>query len=81
MLYPEEKTLIYKFLQRNYTVRRIKHDMRFKRAISHKGQIFLLSNKEHSKELYYQLLDTLKLVFDTPKDINEEILKTFLHIR
>lgn len=81
MISPQEKTLICRFLERNYTVRRIKHDMRFKRAIFHKGQLYLLSNKEHSKQLYYQLLDTLHFIFDTPKDINEEILKTFLHVR
>lgn len=81
MLHPEEKTLILKFLSRNYTVRRIKHNMRFKRAIYHNGQFYLLSDKESFKNLYYQLLDELKLIFDTSKDINEEILKAFLHIK
>jgi hypothetical protein len=80
MLYQEEKILIYKFLSRNYPVLRIKHNMRFKRAISVYNQYYFLGDKNNSNELYYQLLDILKIVFNTPDDINKDILKTFLHL-
>ena len=81
MLYPQEKILIDKFLERNYPVRRVKNNMRFKRAISEGNVNYFLSDKNHSKQLYYKLLDILKLVFNTPDSINKDILKTFLQIR
>lgn len=77
-----EKELMIKFLEANYPIRRIKHDMRFKRTIINEyGEEFYLSDKNQSKLLYYKLLSTLKLVFYTPEIVNKDVLKTFLRMK
>lgn len=80
MLY-NEKDLMLKFLTRNYPVYRTKQGRFFRRTIYHDdGYAYILSDKNLSKKLYYELKDTLRKIFDTPDDINREVLKIFLHL-
>ena len=78
----QEEKLMIKFLELSFPVRRIKHNMRFKRTIINEyGEAFQLSNQKQSNLLYFKLLDTLKIVFDTPDSLNKHVLKTFLHLK
>ena len=81
MLHPQEKELMFKFLKRNYPTSRIKDNMRFKRGIVLDDGIYYLSNKEMANTLYFKMLSILELVFCTEKSINEDVLKTFLHLK
>ncbi len=78
----QERKLIEKFLKLNYPVHRVKHNMRFKRTIIlDSGNKYFLSNKEATRELYYRLLDVLKLVFCSDESVNKDVLKNFLHLK
>ena len=78
----QQKELMLKFLFKNYPVYRIKHNMKFKRAIIlDNNNMFLLSNKFESKELYTQLLKIIQTVFSADEKINKDVLKTFLNLK
>ena len=71
-----------KFLTRNYPVHRIKTNMRFKRSIvMENGEVYLLSDKNATKELYGRLLNVIKTVFSSNDDINKSVLKDFLNLK
>ncbi len=71
-----------KFLKLNYPVRRLKHNKRFKRTILlDNKQVFLLSDKEMTKTLYFKLLDILKSVFRPDESTSRDVLKDFLHLK
>lgn len=71
-----------KFLKLNYPVRRLKHNKRFKRSILlDNRQLFLLSDKEMTKDLYFKLLDILKLIFRPDELTSRDVLKDFLHLK
>ena len=77
-----EKQLILKFLTRNYPVHRIKSNMRFKRSIvMETGEVYLLSDKNATKELYGKLLNVIKIVFSSTDDISKSALKDFLNLK
>jgi hypothetical protein len=78
----QEKILMEKFLKLNYPVRRLKHNKRFKRSILlDNRQLFLLSDKEMTKDLYFKLLDILKLIFRPDELTSRDVLKDFLHLK
>lgn len=81
MLNVTEKDLILKFLEKNFPTYRLKHKMRFKRAIVLDDSTYLLGDKESTKTLYFKLLDILMTVFFFEKTITENTLKTFLNLR
>lgn len=82
MIDTQERNLMMKFLIRNYPVRRLKFNKHFKRAIvTDDGHIHHLSNKESHKNLYFILLKTLKTVFYSDNELNQDVLKSFLHIK
>lgn len=71
-----------KFLKLNYPVRRLKHNKRFKRTILlDNRQLFLLSDKEMTKDLYFKLLDILKSIFRPDELTSKDVLKDFLHLK
>lgn len=77
-----EKDMMLKFLQRNYPTHRLKHNMRFKRTIVlDDGQYYFLSDKEHQAKLFYNLLDTLRIIFYPDEDLNRIVVKEFLHLK
>ena len=74
-----DKKLMFKFLERNYPVSRIKDKLRFKRAIvSDNGQIYYLSNPITNNELRHTLADTLKLVFGCDSVTIYSVIDIFL---
>lgn len=78
----DEKKLMLKFLQKNFPVYRLKHNMRFKRTIVlESNETFLLSDKSSIKDLYYKLSDILTLVFNSDKNVNKIVLESFLNIK
>lgn len=77
-----EIELMLKFLKINYPVYKAKHNMRFKRSIFiNINEVYFLSDKESLKNLYFRLLDILRIIFYTDRNILEDTLKTFLQIR
>ena len=77
-----DKKLMFKFLERNYPVTRIKHNMRFRRAIQlDNGQTFILGEQGSHIQLKFQLVDILKQVFDCDEIICKSVLDSFLPIK
>jgi len=77
-----DKKLMFKFLERNYPVTRIKHNMRFRRAIQlDNGQTFILGEEGSHAQLKFQLLDTLRQVFNCDEVICKVVLDSFLPIK
>lgn len=71
-----------KFLKLNYPVRRLKHNKRFKRTILLDNKyLYLLSDKEMTKNLYFKLLDILKSIFQPDESTSKDVLKDFLHLK
>ena len=82
MLTDIDKQLMLKFLTRNYPVSRIKHNMRFKRAIIFDdGSIYLLSDDSKHQLIKYKLLDTIKKVFACDDAFSKDVLNNFLPLR
>jgi len=78
----KEKELILKFLTRNYPVHRIKSNMRFKRSIVlENGEVYQLSDKNNTKQLYDKLFSIIKTVFSSSDDVNKTALKDFLNLK
>lgn len=68
--------LMLKFMYRYYPVLRHKINGRFKRSILFdNGYIYQLSNKREMNQIYYNLIDILKIVFKC----NEETCKNVLN--
>ena len=71
--------LIYKFLELNYPVLRVKINMRFKRCIIlEDGETYQLSDESHRKQLYARLVKIIYLVFHCDESISKDILRNFL---
>lgn len=78
----QENLLILKFLKNNYPVYRFKQNNRFKRSIKlDDGQIYYLSDKKSTNDLYFSLLSTIKTVFYINEEKAEIVLKLFLNIK
>ena len=81
MIKESEKQLIFKFLERNFPVVRIKHDRHFRRAIIlDDGTPFLLGDGSQRYKLKFRLLETLTNVFSYDQDVNSAILDNFLRL-
>ena len=77
-----DKRLMIKFLERNYPVTRVKHNMRFRRAILlDDGQTFILGEQGSHAQLKFQLVDTLRQVFNCDEIICRVVLDSFLPIK
>lgn len=77
-----QKELMLRFLTRNYPVHRIKHNMRFKRTIIlDNDEIYQLSDKIATKQLYTKLMKILETVFSSDDKINKDVLKKFLNLK
>jgi len=77
-----DKKLMLKFLERNYPVTRIKHNMRFRRAIQlDNGQTFILGEQGSHAQLKFQLVDVLRQIFDCDEIICIAVLNSFLPIK
>ena len=80
MTYTEfDKQMVLKFIERNYPVSRIKHNMRFKRAITlDNGLSFFLSDKNSHIHLKLQLVEYLRLIFSYDENFLKEVVADFL---
>jgi hypothetical protein len=82
MVETQEKKLMLKFLTKNFPVYRLKHNMKFKRTIVlETGESYLLSDKNSVEDLYYKLSDILTTVFNSDKNMNKDVLESFLNIK
>lgn len=71
-----------KFLERNYPVSRVKHNMRFKRAITlDDGVSYFLSDETSHIQLKLQLDQILRTVFYCDETKRKTALKIFLNIK
>lgn len=82
----DEKDIFLKFLSRNYPIRRIKHNMKFKRAIIlDKGFPRFLSDEHHVPLIINELIDILQEVFScdepTARIVSNKFLGEFLKIK
>ena len=76
------KSLMFKFLEYNYPVTRIKHNMRFKRAIRlDNGQEFILSEQGSYAHFKFHLTDKLRETFLCDEVICKDVLDSFLSLK
>ena len=80
MTYTEfDKQMVLDFLERNYPVSRVKHNMRFKRAITlDNGLSFFLSDKNSHIYLKLHLIENLILIFSYDENFLKEVIADFL---
>lgn len=77
-----DNELILRFLERNYPVSRVKHNMRFKRAITlDNGVSYFLSDENSHIQLKLQLDQILRTVFYCDETTRKTALKSFLNIK
>lgn len=82
MLGEIDKQMMLKFLERNYPVSRIKHNMRFKRGIIlDDGTSYLLSGggAQHLA-LQYKLFEIIIKIFDCDEATSRAVLSNFLKL-
>lgn len=72
-----DKYIIYKFLERNYPVKRIKHNMKFKRAIIIDGGLMYFFNKNDLSKS--QLKDKLTEILKKNLCYDEIIIRIVLN--
>ena len=73
---------MFKFLERNYPVSRIKNNGRFKRGIIlDNGSQHILSSTSHNKELKENLAQVLIKVFSCNIETARAILSNFLNLK
>jgi hypothetical protein len=76
------KQMMFKFLERNYPVSRVKMKKRFKRAvIMDDGNVYLLGDDTQFLTLQHKLMDVLENVFSVDDKTNVDVLKKFLHLK
>lgn len=73
-----DKKLVKKFLEKNYPVSRIKHNMRFRRAVILDDGSFFILGESDTQSLKYKLLESLKIVFNYEDSVLVPILDEFL---
>ena len=77
-----EKQMMLKFLERNYPVSRVKHNMRFKRGIVlDDGTTYLLGDDFQKQQLFYNMSDLLISIFDCDELTSKAILSNFLQLK
>ena len=82
----DEKDIFLKFLSRNYPIRRIKHNMKFKRAIIlDRGLPYFLSDEHSNQLIINELIGILREVFScdepTARIVSNKFLGEFLKIK
>ena len=79
MLNETDKKMMFKFIERNYPVTRIKHGKRFRRAIiADSGNVYILGEMGSHNRLKFELYETLRQVFVCEDFIINIVLDTFL---
>jgi len=73
--------MMFKFLERNYPVSRVKYKMRFRRAIVlDDGSIYVLSDPSAQTQLMFNLFEILKQVFNCDDVTIRLVLNNFLRL-
>lgn len=71
-----------KFLEKNYHVSRIKHNMRFRRGIMFDdGKSYLLGDNSQELIIKYKLIDLIKLLFSCDDETSTYIVNSYLHTK
>jgi len=79
MLNDIEINMMLKFLERNYPVKRIKINARFKRCIVlDDGSPFLLSDYTNIVSLKYKLMEILYFIFSSDEETNKFVITKYL---
>ncbi len=77
-----DTNIMLRFLERNYPVSRIKHNMRFKRAIIlDDGVPYFLSDENSHIQLRLHLDQILRTVFSCDDTTRKIVVKSFLNIK
>ena len=81
MLDEKDEEMILKFIQRNYPVARIKHNMRFRRAIVIDGKNpHILSDANSTLPIKIELGNIIKKIFDCNYITAEKLITKALNI-
>jgi len=73
--------MMFKFLERNYPVSRVKYKMRFRRAIVlDDGSTYILSDESAQTQLMFRLFDILNQVFNCDEVTTRLVLNSFLRL-
>jgi hypothetical protein len=82
MLTDIDKNMMIKFLEKNYHVSRIKHNMRFRRGIMFDdGKSYLLGDNSQELIIKHKLIDLIKLLFSCDDETSTYIVNSYLHTK
>jgi hypothetical protein len=81
MLTDTDKSMMMRFLEINYPIRRIKHNTRFRRGIILEGREFILGDETQHMSLRFKLIDIVKKIFYCDDNISRTIVNNFLNLR
>jgi hypothetical protein len=79
MLTDIDKEMMTRFLEKNYPIKRIKHNMRFRRGILFDdGREYILGDESQHTALRFKLIEAIKLIFYCDDRISREVVNNFL---
>jgi len=82
MINEHDKQLMFKFLEKNYPVSRLKHNGRFKRAMLIDGETeYFLSEESHHIQIRGKLHNILLKVFSCDNDTAKYVMSSFLNLK
>jgi len=74
-----DKELISNFLKRNYPIKRVKHNMRFRRGIIFDdGREYILGDESQHTTIRFKLIEVVKLIFYCEEHHSRELVNSFL---
>ena len=75
-----DKQIMLKFLEKNYPISRVKHKMKFRRAIIG-NKTYILGDDFDQKRLIFYLIDIFKIVFSCDSTVSFAVITCFLNIK
>jgi hypothetical protein len=79
MVTEKDLELVKKYLQSNYSINRVKHKDRFKRAIVSDKGIYFVSDKTTQVIIKKEIYRTLEIIFGFDQEINTKLVKGHLN--
>lgn len=79
MITDTDKLMMSKFLEKNYPIKRIKHNMRFRRGILFDdGREYILGDESQHTALRFKLIETVKRIFYCDDASSRLVVNNFL---
>ena len=79
MITDTDKIMMSKFLEKNYPIKRIKHNMRFRRGILFDdGREYILGDESQHTALRFKLIEIVKRIFYCDDAASRLVVSNFL---